>query len=82
MVARNDESRRVLSHPLHEDPGSLELAMTGALGEVSRHNDCLRRKGRHEGFERLDLGQICKPAEVEIGEMNQGDVGHQMTRMR
>ena len=70
---------------MEEDVGGLELAVPGALAQVARDDDRGRVEGGKEFLQRLDLLEVGEAAEVEIGEVGDGDClarCHQITRIR
>ena len=62
--------------------GRLKLSMPGALTQVAGDNQCGEVEGGKKLLERFHLFEIGVSAEVQIGEMSDGDDGHQITRMR
>ena len=73
VVPRDDDRGDLLPHPIQEDVRRLELAMPGALAQVARDDDRRRVEAGKEFLECLDLLEIGKTAEMEIGEMGNGD---------
>jgi hypothetical protein len=82
MVSGNDQCRSHSAYPLEEQVSRLELAVARALGQVTGHRDRGGLEAGEEAVEGLDLFQVGKAAEMEIGEMDDGDSVYQMTLIR
>ena len=67
----------------HEHPRPLELAVAGALGEIAGDGDGVGTSSvGDELLQRLHLLEVGMPAEMQVGAVDDGRVGHHTARIR
>lgn len=82
VIAGHQVYRRHSTETRDKPLRGLEFTMPGPLCQVARHDDDLRPKAGKEAFQHSELRQVRAPAEVDIGDVGDDDVAHQVTRTR
>jgi hypothetical protein len=67
MVSRHDKPGRLQPEAVKEYVCRLELAVPGTLAQVAGDYERRRPEGWKKFFQRLDLLEVGKTAEVDIG---------------
>ena len=73
VIAGDDQQRKLRPQPAEEKVGRLEFPVPRPLGQVPGHHHRAGAEGGDKIFESLDLREVDIAAEVQIGEVDDGD---------
>ena len=81
MVARQRQHRRALAQLFQEASRRLELAVTSALRQVTRHHNGPGAERRYDPLDGVDHRQVAIAPEVQVGQVHQGNWDHHTVRI-